>query len=226
MKSGIDTIPLVLGITVASIIAGVLTKKVGYFIPWMYVSTVIMPIAAGLITTWDVHTNHSKWIGYQVMYGLGLGMGFQQPMVAAQTVLPKKDVATGTSLVFFAQTLGGSLFTSIANNIFDNRLSESLSKIPALKGFSVTRIGATDLRRLIPANLLPQVLVHYNTALRDAFYVGLGATCALIIGASLMEWHSVKKGGVPDQAASGQPAASPGSSGAEVISSEKVKETA
>lgn len=199
-KSGIDTIPLVLGITVASILAGFLTKKIGYFTPWMYVSCVIMPIAAGLITTWDVHTNHSMWIGYQVMYGLGLGFGMQQPSVAAQTVLPKKDVPTGASLIFFSQTLGGAIFSSVGNNVFDNKLSEALSNIPALKGISVTRVGATDLRHLIPANLLPQVLVGYNAALRQAFYVGLGTTCAMIFGTCLMGWHSVKVGNPPDQA--------------------------
>jgi len=224
-KSGIDTIPLVLGLSVAAICAGILTKKVGYYTPWMYVSIVITPIAAGLITTWDVHTNHPKWIGYQVMYGFGLGLGMQQPSVAAQTVLSKKDVPTGASLIFFAQTLGGAIFSSVANNVFDNKLSQSLSALPGLKGVKVTQIGATDLRKLVPKELLPTVLNDYNAALRSAFYCGLGVSCACIVGTVLMEWRSVKQGmQTQNEVVTSKGEAPLPDTGAQAIQ-EKVKET-
>jgi EmrB/QacA subfamily drug resistance transporter len=208
MKSGIMTIPLVLGLVISSIAAGFLTRKVGYYTPWMYISCVLTPIAAGLITTFTTHTDHSKWIGYQALYGLGLGLGMQQPSVAAQTVLPKQDVPTGASLIFFAQTLGGSIFVSVANNIFDNELVKSLSesKIPGLNGAIVTKVGATDLRKYIPAGKLELVLTKYNAALRTTFIVGTAVATTTIFGAVLMEWRSVKKdagpGGRPKSAES------------------------
>ncbi len=208
MRSGIMTIPMVLGLVVSSIMAGFLTKKTGYYTPWMYISCGITPVAAGLITTFTTHTNHSKWIGYQAMYGLGLGFGMQQPSVAAQTVLPKKDVPTGAALMFFSQTLGGSIFVSVANNIFDNKLAQSLSNVPGLDGEIVTKIGATDLRKYVPTELLNEVLVKYNAALRTAFIVGTAVAAATIFGASLMEWRSVKQdagpGGRPKSAKSEQ----------------------
>ena len=206
MKSGIMTIPLVLGLVITSIMAGFLTKKVGYYTPWMYISCVITPIGAGLMTTFTTHTNHSKWIGYQAMYGLGLGLGMQQPSVAAQTVLPKKDVPTGAALIFFCQTLGGSVFVSVANNIFDNKLSQSLSSIPGLYGELVTNVGATDLRKVVPADMLDVVLVKYNASLITTFIVGTAVATATFFGAALMEWRSVKKeagpGGRPRSAKS------------------------
>ena len=206
MKSGIDTIPMVVGLVISSIMAGFLTKKTGYYTPWMYISCVITPIAAGLITSWTPHTNHSKWIGFQAMYGLGLGFGMQQPSVAAQTVLPKKDVPTGAALMFFSQTLGGSIFVSVANNIFDNKLAQSLSNIPSLNDGLVTKVGATDLRKYVPTELLNEVLIKYNAALRTAFIVGTAVAAATIFGAALMEWRSVKQdagpGGRPKSAKS------------------------
>ena len=186
--------------------AGVLTRRIGYYTPWLYISCVITPIAAGLITTFATHTGSPKWIGYQVMYGLGLGLGMQQPSVAAQTVLEKKDVPTGASLIFFAQTLGGSIFVSVANNIFDNKLAESLSSIPGLTGGLVATTGATDLRKHVPAGLLELVLTKYNASLRTAYIVGTACAAATIFGAALMEWRSVKKdagpGGRPKSAKS------------------------
>ena len=56
----------------------------------------------GLLTTLQVHTGTSKWIGYQVVYGFGMGMCFQAPNLAAQTVLPTKGVPIGIVLMFFA----------------------------------------------------------------------------------------------------------------------------
>jgi EmrB/QacA subfamily drug resistance transporter len=195
VESGIRTIPLVLGLVVTSIMAGVLTRKVGYYTPWMYISAVLTPVGAGLISTWSPSTGHSAWIGYQALYGLGLGMGMQQPSVAAQTTLNKKDVPIGASLVFFSQTLGGAIFASVANNLFLNELAKGImdADIKGLSASIVTSVGATDLRKFVPADALPQVLQIYNLALRHAFYVGVGTSSVLVVGAAFMEWKSVKQ---------------------------------
>jgi hypothetical protein len=193
VHSGIMNLPMVLGITVSSIIAGLLTRKIGYYTQWMYAGSILTPIAAGLMTTFTPHTNHDAWIGYQVLYGLGLGLGMQQPSVAAQTVLSRKDVATGVSMIFFAQMLGGSIFVSVANNIFNNKLARGLERVVGIDPDLVTHVGATDLRHVIPLARLPAVLTVYNNALTSAFYVGLAASCATVVGAAMMEWVNLNK---------------------------------
>lgn len=222
MKSGIMTIPFVLGIVISSIMAGFLTKTVGYYTPWMYISCIVAPIGAGLMTTFTTHTNHSKWIGYQALYGLGVGIGMQQPSVAAQTVLNKKDVSTGVSLIFFAQNLGGAVFVSVANNVFTNKLSQSLGSIPGLDGDLVTTVGATELRKYVPQELLGEVLVKYNGALRMAFIVATAMTTSSVLGAALMEWRSVKK----DAGPGGRPKTKESEGSQEEKGWEKCKETA
>lgn len=67
-----------------------------------------MSVGAGLLTTLQVDTGEGKWIGYQVLYGIGLGLCFQVPNLAAQTVLPKNDVTIGLSLMLFESALGCS----------------------------------------------------------------------------------------------------------------------
>ncbi|RMZ92402.1 hypothetical protein DV736_g354, partial [Chaetothyriales sp. CBS 134916] len=194
VKSGLMNLPLVLAIVIAGILAGFLTKKIGYYTPLMYWTAVVAPIGAGLITTLSTTSNHSKWIGYQVVYGLGIGAGMQQSSVACQTVLDKKDVPTGASLMFFARTLGGAIFISVANNIFDNKLTSGIAAahIPGLSTDLVTKIGATDLRKAIPAQYLPSILVIYNSAVRHAFYVPLATSCFIVLSAGFMEWKSVR----------------------------------
>ncbi|KAI4123198.1 MAG: hypothetical protein LQ338_005379 [Usnochroma carphineum] len=194
LKSGIMSLPLVLGLVIMGISAGILTKKVGYYTPWMILSSSLTPIGTGLITTFTPHTGHSAWIGYQALFGMGFGLGTQQPSVAAQTILPRKDVSIGAALMMFSQTLGGAVFISVGNNIFNTRLGHNLAKIPGIDVGSVAATGATDLRNMVPASLLPLVLVAYNDALRATFYLATALTCCTIFGSSAMEWKSVKKG--------------------------------
>ena len=194
VKSGIMSLPLVLGLAIMGISAGILTKKIGYYAPWMILSSIVTPIGAGLITTFTPHTGHSAWIGYQALFGMGCGLGMQQPSVAAQTVLPRKDVSIGAALMMFSQTLGGAVFISVGNNIFDTRFAHNLAKIPGIDVGSVAAAGATDLRNMVPASLLPLVLVAYNDALKAMFYLITALTCCTIFGSLAMEWKSVKKG--------------------------------
>lgn len=194
VKSGIMSLPFVLGLVSMGISAGILTKKIGYYTPWMILSSILTPIGAGLITTFTPHTGHSAWIGYQALFGLAVGLGMQQPSVAAQTVLSRKDVSIGAALMMFSQTLGGAVFISVGNNIFDTRFAHNLVKIPGIDVGSVAATGATDLKSMVPTSLLPQVLVAYNDALRATFYLATALTCCTIFGSMAMEWKSVKKG--------------------------------
>ncbi|KIW74155.1 hypothetical protein Z517_12565 [Fonsecaea pedrosoi CBS 271.37] len=201
VHSGIMNLPAVLGITCSSMLAGFATRKIGYFTQWMYLSCILTSVGGGLISTFTTTTPHPQWIGYQAIWGLGLGLGMQQPSVAAQVALARKDVATGASMMFFAQTLGGSIFVSVANNIFDNTLASDLEKIPGVNADVVTHVGATDLRGIVPPPLLHSVLVAYNDALRTAFYVGVAASAATILGALAMEWKNLKKVAAAQKAA-------------------------
>ncbi len=194
VKAGIMNLPMVLSLAIASVMAGILTRRTGYFAPWMLLSSVITPIAAGSISTFTPHTAHPAWIGYQVLFGFGFGLGLQQPSVAAQTTLARKDVSIGASLMQFCQALGGAVFISVGNNLFDSRLEHNLQNIPGIDTGSVVQTGATDLRKMVPANELPQLLVDYNDALRTAFYLCIALTGATVLGSAAMEWKSVKKG--------------------------------
>ncbi|OCL01156.1 major facilitator superfamily transporter [Cenococcum geophilum 1.58] len=194
VESGIRTIALVLSIVVSSISAGGITYKTGYYTPCMILSSVVISVGAGLITTFKVDSGRGVWIGYQVVYGFGVGLGMQQPNMAAQTVLSRKDVPIGSSLVFFGQSLGGAVFVSVAQNIFTNKLKDYLMHIQGIHVGVVMEAGATNIRRVVPPELLRPVLIAFNHALTKAFYVALAMACIGTVGALTMEWKSIKHG--------------------------------
>ena len=216
VKSGINVLPLILGLVVASISAGILVNRIGYYAPFMILNSILMSIGAGLITTWTPSTGHSKWIGYQALYGFGLGLGMQQASLAAQAILKRKDVPIGVSLIMFCQQLGGAVFVSVGENVFTNKLVQGLRSIPNMDPSSVVKFGATELRQHVPAASLPLVLDKYNHALVVTYQVGLAMAALSIIGSATIEWKNIKpkkgeKGGPPADAESGRPAIKDGS---------------
>ncbi|KAI6713696.1 hypothetical protein JHW43_003822 [Diplocarpon mali] len=193
VKSGIMNIPMVLSLIILSILSGILVTMIGYYAPFMILSSVFFAVGTGLLSTMTPESDHRKWIGYQCIAGIGIGLGMQQPLIAVQTVLDISLVPIGTSIVIFLQTLGGALFVSIGQNVFTNKLVESLAKYaPDVNPLIVLSIGATSLQRDLPADQLPGVKLAYNAALTKAFLVGAIMAAFTIIGAAAVEWKSVK----------------------------------
>ncbi|RMD41907.1 hypothetical protein DV735_g3200, partial [Chaetothyriales sp. CBS 134920] len=192
-KSGIMCLPMVLALVIANILSGIGTTATGYYTPFYYISVVLSAVGAGLITTWTTHTAHPEWIGYQVIYGLGVGFGMQQALITIQAVLPLRDVPTGTAIAMFTQNFGGALFVSVAQNVFNNRLvSELVEDAKGLDPSIILHVGATSLADAIPAEFLPGVREAYNTALTETFYISVAMVCLSAIGAAFVEWKSVK----------------------------------
>ncbi|KAF3385431.1 Efflux pump roqT [Penicillium rolfsii] len=192
VHSGVMMLPTVISSAVASLIAGFLINRVGYYTPFMIGGSVLMSIGAGLLTTFTPHISEGKWIGYQILWAVGCGMSMQQASLAAQAVLPRQDAPIGISLIFFAQSLGGSVFLSVDQAIYSNKLSANLGNIANL-----TDSGVTSIQNRVSAQDLPRFLNGYNDAVTDVFCVALAASCACVVASALMEWKSVKaqKGG-------------------------------
>lgn len=192
-NSGIKMLPLVLALVVGSGLSGGVTAGVGYYTPALILGTVIMSIGAGLITTFSLSTTTGQWIGYQILFGFGLGVSMQIPGMAAQTVLSNADIPVGASLMFFAQWLGGAIFVSVGQNVLSNKLVSGFESIGHFDASYLLNFGATDLRHAVPPQFLDQVLVVYNDALSKVFVVALAMAAASIVPALTMEWKSVKK---------------------------------
>ncbi len=193
VESGIRSIPLVLGLVIISIVSGTVVTLTGYYNPWMIACTIVMSVGFGLITTFKPDTPQPTWIGYLALGGMGVGMGMQQPLMAVQNVLHIKDVPVGTSLLIFLQTLGGSLFVSVGQNVLQNKLMPGLIKYaPAIDPSIVLNTGATSIQSTIPEDVLPGVTLAYNYALTQAFIVAASMAALSVIGSASMEWKSMK----------------------------------
>ena len=76
----------------------------------MWAGTAIFTIGAGLLYTLGVYSDAGKWIGYQILAGIGAGGSVQIPFVAVQVVLTPKEMPTGSEFSLFL--LPSILFSS------------------------------------------------------------------------------------------------------------------
>jgi MFS family permease len=176
-----------------SIFGGFLNARVGYYTPLAIVGSCVTSVGAGLLTTLQVGSGPGVWIGYQVLYGLGLGTCFQAPNLAVQAALPTADVSMGMALMLFGSLVGSTVFVSVGQNVFTNQLVQRLSGFPGFEVKLVTSGGVTALLEALPQEVRGDVLVEYNEALREVFKVGLITTCLTVLGTSTLEWLTVKK---------------------------------
>ena len=194
LKSGIENLPMILSLVIFSIFTGVIVTVVGYYTPFMILSSILMSIGAGLMSTFTVDSSAAQWIGYQIIFGFGVGSGMQQTVIAVQASLPVADIPIGTAIMMFSQTLGGALFISVAQNVFQNQLVSNIaaSHVQGLDPKAVVEIGATQIQTLIPQKFLSVVLTAYNASLTHTFYVAVAMASLSIVGAVANEWNSVK----------------------------------
>ncbi|KAM0802567.1 major facilitator superfamily domain-containing protein [Usnea florida] len=193
VESGIRSLPMILGVVIVSMIAGIGISALGYYTPFMILSSIVMATGAGAISTFKVGTGHGMWIGFQALYGCGVGSGMQQPLIAAQTVCALDDVPTATAIMNFCLNLGGALFVAVGQNLFTTHLSANLATdVPILNPDIVLKTGATSLRDAVDSQSLAGVLLAYNDALVTTYYVAVAMGSLSIIGSLGMEWKSVK----------------------------------
>jgi hypothetical protein len=195
--SGIDVLPLLLATVLSSTVAGGLITVVGYYTPFVIGGTIVFAIGAGLISTYTTDMSFGKWFGYQVLAGAGLGVGFQIPIIAVQTVLPLEDVPVGTACVIFFQSLGGALFISVAQNVFQNGVIRGVHRfVPGLDPQVLLGSGATNIRNVLSnhgmLDQLPEALQAYMVGLTDSFRVAVGCAAAAAVTTLFFEWRSIK----------------------------------
>lgn len=186
-------LPMVLGYVVFSFAGGYLTSLIGYYVPFAYITVIFMSIGSGLLSTLTVDSGSPEWIGYQVIFGAGVGCGLQTAFAAPQCVLPLEDIPIGTAIVIFTENLASAVFVSVAQNVFTNQLKTNVATmVPDADVGALLDGGATEIKGVVPQKLYDAVLVAYNLSLTQTFYVGVALSCCAVLGTLVMEWVSVK----------------------------------
>lgn len=194
-KSSVLVLLTIVGITISVLFSGSAVSILGYYAPFMLLTCIIAPAAAGLLTTLEVNAVLARVICYQALFGLACGFGYQNPQVAAQTILDPKDAAIGIALIQFTNLFGPAVFVSVAQTVFTGRLIADLENFaPGLSDpAALATNGLANLKERIGMENLEVALMGYDKALMHTFYLPVALACLGLLGAVGMDWRSVKK---------------------------------
>jgi EmrB/QacA subfamily drug resistance transporter len=152
--SGLNLLPLMFGLLLASITAGQLISRRGRYKIFPVIGTALSTIGVFLLSTIGPDTSRTLISLYMVILGLGLGCVMQVLVIAVQNSVEHRDLGVGTSSATFLRSIGASFGVAIFGAIFSNQLSANLVRdLPA----AALRSGAIN-----PASLQgsPQSLAN------------------------------------------------------------------
>ncbi|KAH7115119.1 major facilitator superfamily domain-containing protein [Dendryphion nanum] len=191
-QGGIMMLPTCIAQIVASICCAILLKPVPYAPVWGVFGNLCAAVGAGLMTTFQPTTSAGKWIGYQIIVGIGRGFSMQIPLVAAQSTLLPSESSIAIAMLLFSQFFGGSIVNCIAKTIFINDLRPALHQyVPSVDPQKVIDAGATEIIKLVEPKDVQGIIVAYNRALTVTFWLPTAAACLALLFTFGLGWHKV-----------------------------------
>ena len=189
--SGVRNLPLILAVTISMLAAGAYISVTGVAAPIIVAGTALGLVCVGLLYTFDIGTSEGKWIGYQVIGGVGWGIASQIPIITVQATAPAADLAEATAILLFFQTIGGAFMVSAAQAALVNVLLKVLPhSAPDVNPVTVVLTGATDLRKAFTPDQVAGILIAYMRGLKISFAIGIASTgMALVIITVFQKWN-------------------------------------
>jgi EmrB/QacA subfamily drug resistance transporter len=215
-ESGLQLVPLMAGVLIASIGSGLLTARTGRYKIFPIIGTALMTIGMLLLSRLAVGTPIATADVYMFVLGLGLGCVMQTLVLAVQNAVSYEQLGVATSGASLFRSMGGSIGTPIFGAILANRLDTHLAAaFPGAAGSTAAHLehGATPA---VVAQLPPEVrhafITAYTQSLQPLFLVGAGvAFIAFLLSWFIRELplrQTIKTSGVGESFAKPSEAAS------------------
>lgn len=128
--SGVYLLPTALSLSFCSVAGGITIKKTGAYLPLIIGGMSLLTLGYGLLIDLDANSSWAKIIIYQIIGGIGTGPNFQAPLIALQTLVHPRDIATATSCFGFTRNLATSISVVIGNVIYQNQLQKKSPSLP------------------------------------------------------------------------------------------------
>ncbi len=124
--SGLEMLPLMAGVLIASIGSGQLITRTGRYRIFPILGTALMTIGMFLLAQLEVSTSVAQTGLYMLVLGLGLGGVMQVLVLAVQNAVDYSMLGVATSGASLFRSMGGSIGTPIFGAILTHNLTQNL----------------------------------------------------------------------------------------------------
>ena len=207
--SGVYLFPFVISLCFISAIVGVYIKRSGQYLPPLRLGLFLMALGFGLYIDLPVDRTWGRIFPFQIIAGIGVGPNFQAPLIALQTLVPPRDIATATATLGFVRNLSTAMSVVIGGVIFQNGMRKRRSTLIAATNPQIGQLlggggagAAATIVKSLPEPGRHTVRAVYVASLREMwiFYVciaAVGLVVSLFIKrTTLTKTHEVTKTGL------------------------------
>ena len=192
--SGETLIPLMLGVMVTVLASGFLVKRTGYKV-WLLLGPPLA--AAGLYQLSTLHSGSSQMdaIIYLVITGMGLGAVMSNFIVAAQNVMPRKEMGVVTSSMSLFRSIGGTIGVTVLGAILNGQMTTELGRnlpagaiatLPVTDANSVGQLLLSGASAGIPAPILDGIRLSLSNSITYVFLIGAAITLVAVVASALI----------------------------------------
>ncbi|KAF9434459.1 hypothetical protein BGZ76_007981 [Entomortierella beljakovae] len=194
--SGLEMLPLIVGLLVASISSGFMVSKWGKYLPFIWIGLALSTTGTGLLTLLHEDTPRGAIIGYLFVNGFGLGFCMQTTMLAIQSSVLRQDIAVATSIATFFRTVGSVLGVAITGTVFNNAVQSNLKDLRELHPEIAIVLKDSSKASSFP-ELESEILHAYMLSLRSAFIVCIPFMGLAFLFSLLIKPHKLAKSAEP-----------------------------
>ncbi|HUI04153.1 MAG TPA: MDR family MFS transporter [Acidimicrobiales bacterium] len=130
--SGLELLPLVVGMLLTFIPTGRMVARTGRYKRFPVMGTAVVSVGLALLTQLGATTPFWLTSIYMFVVGVGVGMVMQILVVVVQNAVPYEQLGVATSTATFFRSIGGCFGVALFGAVLDNRLFAALPKhLPA-----------------------------------------------------------------------------------------------
>ena len=193
-ESGLLTIPMVIGLFLASTLVGRMVTRTGRYKRPMLAGAVLLTLGLALMGTLDETTSLAELAAFMLLVGAGLGSLMQNLVLVVQNSVPQRDIGAGSSLVAFFRSLGGAIGVSVLGALLATKASSSIAAGLASLGVTAGAAGGSkvpDVSTLPPP--VASVVEHaYGVGVGEIFLAAAPLGLVALVAVALM--HEVPLG--------------------------------
>jgi EmrB/QacA subfamily drug resistance transporter len=150
-ESGYQTLPLLFGLILSSIISGQIVARTGRYRLMMLASIAIMAVGLFLATNIRANTDLPVLWLWMFITGVGIGPSFAVFTIVVQNAVPMEKLGVATSNLTFFRQIGGSVGLAIVGTIFGTTLQNEVPRQLVANGVPqplVDQFGAANAGNL------------------------------------------------------------------------------
>jgi EmrB/QacA subfamily drug resistance transporter len=190
--SGLQLLPMMLGMIVTSVASGQIISRWGHLKPFPIAGTAIMAIGLAMLSRLSSTNPIWQTSGAAAVVGLGLGMVTQVLVLAAQNSVDFKDLGVATSGTALFRSLGGALGVAVFGVIFANELHTHLGNVAPADSDIISAAASSRLATL-DRGMHTVYIESVAAALRPIFIVAAGTAAIACVLACFLPQHPLQR---------------------------------